>query len=305
MTQDEFFTLLKNKFGGAKYGSKGFIRIPCPTCTKKNKKKYKRYVSSTYNFTQCYVCQTPLTFAALIGDNVFVENTNELSRPREEHPQAKILPFQHCLPINSLPSDHLAVRFFNKDHLFNLDRYWEEYGVCYVPFDGAIDINFNEEYTAKSAETIVFPVVFKQELVGWQCRYVPGTWYGDKMSFMRYFHLFDKGSYLFNYDKARKYDFVVVVEGIKKALKFPNAVSTLGKGISDNQVQLLTNWKNVVLLLDGDDKTQEYALTLQLRLKTMMINCVNIDLRKYGFPSPDEMTEEQVAFVINEHFPYR
>jgi hypothetical protein len=129
-------------------------------------------------------------------------------------------------------------------------------------------------------------------------RSIPGTRMGDRDGVIKYYHLFDKGSTLYNYDLAKKFKIVVVTEGVKKAWKFPNAVATLGKGISDNQLQLVQEWGDIIFLYDGEDVTQAKANNIVFQLNMGGYRAINIDPRKYGFPSPDEMTEEQANNIV-------
>jgi DNA primase len=110
--------------------------------------------------------------------------------------------------------------------------------------------------------------------------------------------LFNKGQYLFNYDKARQYQTVVLVEGVKKALKLPNAVACFGKDLTDAQVQLLTNWKNIIVCLDAQDVAQAIGRRVAASLRAYGLRALNVDLGPYGFPSPDEMTTDQLSFTL-------
>lgn len=301
---DPVLTLLKARFKPVRAASKGWYRVPCPTCTPKDRKKMKRYVHPSFNDTKCYICEIPLTFEDLTGvAKEKLPTSQRIVTIEEEHPQARILPYKSCIPLNELPEGHPALEFFLKDHLPYFDYYSSAYGICFVPYDAGIDIHFADTGTKIfTGETIVFPVHMRGVLVGWQCRFVPGTWHGDKMSWMRYFHIFQKGRALFNYDKAKQFKRVVVVEGIKKALKLQDAVATLGKGISDEQMQLIQEWKEIVLLLDSDEKTMKKAYELADEMRANGRTVVVIDLSKYGFPSPDEATSEQLIEIIEKEW---
>ena len=110
--------------------------------------------------------------------------------------------------------------------------------------------------------------------------------------------MYPKGNYLYNYDIAKEYTNVVVVEGVKKSWKFPNAVATLGKGITEKQIKLLGEWDEITLMYDGEDVTQAKARALVEQFQILDKKCINIDPRKYGFASPDEMTEEQAQEIV-------
>ena len=238
--------------------------------------------------------------AELVGDQFIrvsgtAQSTVELE-PKKENPMARQMPGLRFIPVNQLPLDHPAVKFLHKDHLFDLDRYATEYGICYCPCDAGM--TFSSRPFISSAERLIFPVRFNNELVGWQMRSIPGTTYGDREDAVKYYHLFNKGQYLFNYDKARQYQTVVLVEGVKKALKLPNAVACFGKDLTDAQVQLLTNWKNIIVCLDAQDVAQAIGRRVAASLRAYGLRALNVDLGPYGFPSPDEMTTDQLRFTL-------
>lgn len=231
-------------------------------------------------------------------ERVFKPSQDTPERP--PHPYKINIPCNgDGVPVNKLPTDHPAVKFLNKDHIHNLDRIYNTYGVIYVPLEQGVVVNGSPLVT--SGERLIFPVVMRNTLIGWQMRSIPGTRMGDRDGVIKYYHLFDKGSALYNYDEAKHFKIVIVTEGVKKCWKFPNAIATLGKGISDQQLQLLQEWGCIVFFYDGEDKTQEKAQAIVQQLCIGGYRAVNIDPRKYGFPSPDEMTAEQAnTIVMNE-----
>jgi 5S rRNA maturation endonuclease (ribonuclease M5) len=190
------------------------------------------------------------------------------------------------------------MRFLSKDHLDNVD-YYDSLGIRYIPETAGMNIKFDSGFTVNTADSLFFPVFDKDTAyVGWQIRFIPETWNGDRFQFMRYMHLFPKGDHLFNYHFTKNYKDVVVVEGVKKALKLANAVATFGKGISDKQKQLIQEWKTITLVLDGEDSTQKLAREIQQEFKNNGRKCINIDLRQYGFESPDDTTSKQLQEII-------
>lgn len=289
--------ILRRKFGKIKRASGGYVRIPCPLCDPHDAKKMKRYVHLARLSTRCFICEKPLSFFELTGSDIRPTYSGPMEK-KEEHPWAKKIP---CLgdpiPINQLPADHPAIKFLNKDHLYDIDHYAKDLGMIYVPVDKGVIFNRNPWTT--SAERLVFPIFMHQQMVGWQMRSIPGTFYGDRPEVLKYYHLFDKGEALYQYDSAKKASMVVVVEGVKKSLKFPNAVATFGKCLSDSQLQLIqTTWSKITLMLDGEDETQAYARELSKKLNAGMTMVRNIDLRRYGYKSPDEAPAEALHRIV-------
>ncbi len=216
---------------------------------------------------------------------------------------ARVLPGKNLIPVNQLPEEHPAIRFLYKDYLFDLQRYYQDYGIVFCSGDSGVV--FNSRPFITSAERLIFPVWFKKELVGWQMRSLPGTTYGDRTDVVKYYHLFNKGSVLFNYDLAKQFDTVILVEGVKKALKLPNAVACFGKDVTDRQVQLLSEWPNIIVCLDSQDVAQTIGRDIVLSLSGMGKRTININLAPYGFPSPDEMTSEQLFSIVTHEWRTR
>ena len=289
--------LLKTKFGRVKAVSGGSFRIPCPTCDPTHSKKMKRYLSPGWATSRCFICDKSISVAELLGENIaFEREAGEIDEV--VYPYATIVPYQNCEFLENLEYNHPAIAFLRKDHLQNF-AYYSSLGIRYIPEGGGSNISFDSGFTVNTSGALFFPVFGKTtEYVGWQIRFIPGTWNGDRFQFMRYMHLFPKGDHLYNYHTAKQYNSVIVVEGVKKALKLANSVATLGKGISEKQKQLIQEWKHIVLVLDGEDGAQELARELQAEFAANGRRCINIDLRKYGFESPDDTTTQELKSII-------
>jgi len=292
---------LKDRFGKAKGVSGGSYRVCCPTCDPKDSKKMKRYISPGWAVSNCFICGQMLKVSDLLkGDALEFQSfsSSEVDQ-QEDYPHAKTPPYTDIVGFESLDENHPAVQFLKKDHLTNFEYYFY-LGVGYIPQSGGINISFDSGFKINTAESIHFPIIHRGEYVGWQLRFIPGTFNGDRLQYMRYLHLFPKGDYLFNYDVAKKFDHLIVVEGAKKALKCMNAVATLGKGISSNQKQLIQEWKKITIMLDGEDATQEKARELAEEFNANGRKCINVDPRDYGFSSPDEATTEDLKKIIKD-----
>jgi hypothetical protein len=301
MTDAELTKLLKVKFGQAKKANGDWVQIKCPTCSPRDAGKCRRGVNLRTLYTKCWICEDPITIQELLGETKIERIESSDVEEKVENPQARILPCDSIIPINELPPDHAAVKFFAKDHLTDLNRYWSENNIGYIAPEAAHDLIFvKEDYTSRisAADSLIFPVYYKKQLVGWQMRFLPGTPNGDKMAKFRYMHLFPKGDHLYNYDVAKEYDTVVVVEGVKKALKFPNGVATWGKSISERQIQMLMNWKQIVFMYDGEDETQAKQRQLVSEMNIGSRKCIGIDPRKYNYDSPDDMPEDVAQQIV-------
>jgi hypothetical protein len=299
MTEQGVLTFLRGRFSKAKSASGGNYRIPCPTCVAKDRNKMKRYLSFSWPNSNCFICGKIIKLQDLLNLQDFehlVSDEAEESK-QDTYPYAKIKPYKSLQDLQNLPANHEVIKFLKKDHLINF-KYYTSLNIGYIPLDGGDNIKFESGYTINTGDSLYFPVYFMGEYVGWQLRFIPGTVNGERMQHMRYLHLFPKGEYLFNYDQAKSYKHVVVVEGVKKALKAANFVATFGKGISATQKQLIQEWSHITLLLDGEDKTQEQARALAQEFNFNGKTCVNVDPRDYGFESPDEATPEQLSTAL-------
>lgn len=300
MTEAELSKRLKTKYGNVKTGSAGHFYFPCPTCNPGDSKKMRRWASVYSPISKCWICNRVIPTAFLLDQTQFdtVERPAEIEKSKD-NPFAREIPATRVIPIHKLPPEHSAVKFLAKDHLFDLERYYIDYGIVFCPSDGGVIIRRSEPFVS-SAERLIFPVMYERERVGWQIRSIPGTVYGDRPDCMRYCHMFNKGKYLYNYDQARNYPLVVLVEGVKKALKFPNyGVASLGKNVTPAQQMLLQHWKNVVVMLDGDEESQYTARAIATNINIGGASrALNINLSDYNIPSPDESTTEILEAIV-------
>jgi len=311
MSKAQFLAKFKAIYGKAKDAKGDWIRIPCQTCDVSDRHKMKRYVSTTRDHSHCWICCIDKPTSELIGDGNIKFDTKSTKRVEEStHPWAVSIPAIKTIPVNKLSARHPAIKFLTKDHLFDFEMYANEYGIVYCPSDAGIVLT-EKPYTT-SAERLIFPMVHGGKQVGWQMRSIPGTFYGDRPDVIKYYHLFSKGSYLFNYDKVKDNgNTIILVEGVKKALKLPNvAVASLGKGLSHEQIQLINSphWKNVIVMLDADknvkDTTQDEAMELVKGFKSAGKKAININLGHYNIPSPDEATSQELIDIITLECKY-
>lgn len=303
---------LKRKFRVVK-GHGEWLRIPCPSCTPHNRNKLKRYVPTNGYTSNCFICGVKMNISDLL-DGYYIPNPADFKdvdfeEEKEPDPRSFILPYISAIPVNKLPLDHPAVQFLFKDDLTDLDTYANIHKIVFVPFEGGKNFHNGKSFIT-SAERLVFPVYFDHKLVGWQMRSLPGTLYGDQENGVRYYHLFNKGSYLYNFDNAKAANpkRVVVVEGVKKALKFPNGVATLGAGISRRQLKLMQSWPEIVMMLDSDQhvprgnglpsRAQEFTDGLRSAGKKV----ANINLEAYKAQSPDDLPSDILDMIVKEQW---
>jgi len=299
---------LEERYGPVKRTNSGWIRIKCPTCNDHDARKYKRYIKADSYTSGCFICGVKKDVRDLVEGRVILQqdpNKPVIQIVKKVDPRAFEIPYYKSIPVNKLELDHPAYRFLTKDYLYDMDSYAEK-GIVYVPSDGGRVFKSFPPYTT-SAQRLIFPVNENGKMVGWQMRSIPGTFYGDRKDVIRYYHLFDKGNHVYNYEEAKKNnpEEVIVVEGVKKALKFPNGVATWGAGISHTQTQIIKSWPRVVIMLDAKDHSgtiQIRAQELVDRLRAEEKVAINVDLGKYDVESPDDLPAETLKQIIEEEW---
>lgn len=164
------------------------------------------------------------------------------------------------IPFSQLPLDHPAAIYL-QSRGFNPLMLEHYYGILYcVQADDA---------NRPAVNRIIVPIRMDGALVGWQ-----GRWPADldwKASGVRkYFNLknMHKRLMLYNYDVAKAWPFVVVVEGVTSAWRIgPPAVAVLGKTLSPRQQMLLQHdWagKPIILILDPDARDEMEGILASL-----------------------------------------
>jgi DNA primase len=150
--------------------------------------------------------------------------------------------------LRQLPSDHPVITYLVQQRRFSPSWLADTYGVAYV--QSALS-----EFWPMQGRLYI-PLMMRGRLVGWQGRYVgEADWKATGIN--KYYNLprIRKSLMLYGYDEAiaSKSPFVVVVEGVTDVWGVgPPAVSTLGCSLSDTQLQLLLQWKTIVVYYDPD-----------------------------------------------------
>lgn len=213
-----------------------------------------------------------------------------------------------CVLINHLPQNHPAVTYMEQ-RKFDISSFNKEGGfsVLYCT-KGQIS-----SPTLGSVEgRIVFPVFYNSKVVGWQARYidffeehngVPArrVWEGESKGWViyrkkdglwedkdhpKYWTCPDmsRSSTLYNIDRARAFNFCVLVEGPLDVIRIGSyGVGTFGKVITFDQMRMIKAiWKTVILLQD-DDVVLEKDPQKKLRYNKMIAE-LSTGIRLIAFP---------------------
>lgn len=111
---------------------------------------------------------------------------------------------------------------------------------------------------------------------------------------------------LYGAELARKRDRIVVVEGVFDQWRMgPGSVATFGTSLTREQVNLLTNWKEVILLFDPEPEAQahahEYANDIASCGISVEVCAAEFGLDKDGNPrDPGDLTPDEARGIMNE-----
>jgi hypothetical protein len=122
-------------------------------------------------------------------------------------------------------------------------------------------------------ERIIFPVFQENTCIGWQAR----TIRKDVVPKMLNNTGFQRASSVMFIDNVKENEFVIITEGPIDAIKFDlcgNAVSTMGKIISDKQLQIIMEKKpqKIYLALDEDAAPEMRKLQSKIRIPVYKID---------------------------------
>ena len=281
ISQEDLMALLQTKFGNVKVtnGSNGpELLTRCPFCGKSEKLS----VNPVKRVYHCWHCDSSGTLTTLIGINVSLANANmpitETKKTQKTVYPPSFDPSQ-IIPLTCLPEDNPAIVYLRSrgfdpeelDHDFAF-RYCAKGRVFpHVPFD--------------SSNTLIIPIYAEDKFLGWQARllYNPKSVSEEVLMAMGYTERKENGELkrppkyltspglnkkemLYNIDWAKKFDTVVVTEGVFDCIRVGRqGVATLGKLVSGYQKKMLVSlWKTIVLLLDPDAEETQNALVKDL-----------------------------------------
>jgi DNA primase len=120
-------------------------------------------------------------------------------------------------------------------------------------------------------------------------------------------YLYSKGfprkSVLFNLNRAKKYDYVIVVEGSVDAMKihqagFPNVVATLGAAVTEEHIALLKrNFDSIVVFSDNDHAGFSMRDKIVAGLSDKEVRVVEYPVA--DFKDPGDMDSQTITDCIN------
>ena len=273
--------------------------VDCPECDGKS----KLYININKGAYVCFKCGYTGSSARLLGlsDRITF-------KPKERKPiRTDIQMPGELQELTHLEEDNPALLYLGQrgfDHKELNDVYGVRY--CYYGRSYA-DGLFN------TTNTLVFPLWMHGKLVGWQARLLYDVDEltdeemgllgfkqdddGDYITPPKYWTSpgLEKGRLLYNYDWAKANDVVVVTEGVFDSLAVGKpGVATLGKRVSEAQIQMLINWPLVVLLLDPDAYDDAVALKYEIEKSTIVL-LIRLEGYKDAGEAPRMALWQQIA----------
>jgi DNA primase len=157
------------------------------------------------------------------------------------------------VPDRDISDFDVQVSEWSKHHT----SYWRSRGLNKETVD-MWRLGFDEQ-----EQRAIVPHVFDGRVVGWTGRSTSD----EVLPKWKHSYQFPKDTTLFNYDNARRYPQVVVVEAPISALwlwqsRIPNVVATFGASVTMNQERLLRQFDEVILWMDADKAGWKSTLSL-------------------------------------------
>lgn len=192
--------------------------------------------------------------------------------------------------LELVSEEHPAVRYL-RSRGFDPVELSKVYGVGLVERAG----------DANLVGRILVPIHMDGKMVGWQGRY-PDDLDWKATGIRKYWNLpgMKKSRMLYGYDRARSYQFCVVVEGVTDVWRIgPPAVCILGSSLNYNQRRLIcATWRTVFVMLDPDalDKSRVAVQELGDQLKGVGGRVIHIVLP--GGKDPAEFDRKSLQQII-------
>lgn len=244
-----------------------YYRVSCPFCSDKSKRLWINHRFGTPD----PVSGKPMLFLAHCFNERCIDDENRRKldewvygfQNRNARDSIRILPGHYeeavlgpaslpgeCIPIEQLPPDHPAIQYMCGERGYPLEL------LIYLRCSFCVQA---QPRFFPAQGRIIIPIFMDSILVGWQARFVGDIDFKAR-SIPKYYTMpgMAKRQILYNFDTARNYPFVIVVEGVTDVWATgPWSVALLGKTLSfQQQCRLLLQWqgKPIIVMLDGGEE---------------------------------------------------
>lgn len=227
--------------------AKDEIRINCPSCRHRGDKLYISFTKNVFHCFHCEVSGSLKTFMFLFHN----ENRGEVDMSSYKKYISPVVLNKKPL---ALPEDYKEIDFKLDLNALKYIDYVFNRGISYKVMNR---INFG--YTSSRPEYVVFPIYDENYTpVYHTMRAITKNVYQKSLFPSSTPETFGKSDVLFNIHRAAQHsNTVYITEGVFDCLSMLsvgfNAVASLGKSLSDNQISILKacNFMNVVVCYDG------------------------------------------------------
>lgn len=285
-----------------------YFAINCPHCSDTRKRLWINHqfgqpdvMDPSRKMLHLLVCYNENCFDGVDRQEAFFSRLFDNRRGRrfsvlKESPVLDSQPFKlqevtepgFITPIDELPAHHKAAVYLD-DRLFNRQELARHYGVGFV----TEAINAFPRLTGR----IYIPIVFRRKLVAWQGRY-PEDLDWKAAGITKYYNLpsMKKKLLLYNFDQARRFPAMVLVEGCSSAWAVGrHATAVLGKTISLRQSELMASKvdpdKPIAIMLD--ESAQEEAAVVCKRIREKHAKPGNVFCVRLPRPNTDPNDYDQ------------
>lgn len=196
-------------------------------------------------------------------------------------------------PVNKLVEDHPARLYLESRH-FDCDWLVRQFQVGYL-----LDVKPKYRFLR---DRIIIPIFAEGETIGWQARIAHEAKPGE----LKYISMqgMPRASTLYNFDSAKQYSHVIVVEGPTDVWRTgPDAVAVLGKPSGMQTHMLATHWKKIIVLLDEDAKREsEDLLNILKRTNPVVEVRLPESMDPGDFSSTAELRDYIGKSLVAQHF---
>lgn len=198
----------------------------------------------------------------------------------------------------------ISGEFLNISHNLKVKKFLESINIFepaiekfHIQYVEKAEITFkpHEEEGTKVYNRIVIPIVENGKLINMECRDYTGK-QQPKVLYPRG----SKADILWNYDNLDFDQPLVVVEGIKSALRIwqfgtQNVTATLGSGLGKAQKQLISRIKHLILFPDND----KAGLSMISQVDAIMERDYKIAMMKEDGQDPADGSIDNMLFALN------
>lgn len=290
--EDKLVRFFENNFISPENETSRSFIFNCPCCGGKE----KLYIEKSTGESVCFKQGTPMCpknrstaeYALHCLTKIAIKAIKDLLYSKEFVIQSDIASFTDLIKETKTSKNKDTLELGTLEmHFHPIDTEESRPGIYYLLKRG-ITLEMMKKYDIMYSPVmrrVIFPVIMDQKIYGWQGRAIDNV---DKAFRMHNMPGPWKTLTLMFYDNIVNKEFAILAEGPVSALKFEkvgNFVASMGKGISQTQLELLrkAGIKKLYLALDrdADDKLEQIVDTMMKDGLRDSIECFQIPIPKH------------------------